>query len=461
MINKKHIDNKIKESFDKLHTSAPFGLWNNISKNIETPDNIINLDKQIKESFYKSNNIAPKHIWDGVNRQLYIYTTWKKIKRFLEIRTAIYKWSRIAALFLLLLLLGSIGYVFLSDLQIENISTVERNEIIENQLSSGNLNNKTINNENIEIINADKKEDIKQNIDESSNSEQFSNDFEVNYNKNNIIKNNDSYKTVLNNQLKTNISVIQKEGSIKQLSKEHIAIKDVQIISSDSTDEKLLPDINSIILPVFSSDTVSQKNNRFEIGITYSYNNTWLLNNNTRNSFVSTSLISTSATFSHNYGITANYNLSQTNALNSELYLNSETRQRYETYYEGKYYNKEIDLKYSKFTLLYQHNFIKNNYNNSPKSMVKAGFYVSQLVSMTKYVNNKIASVKKEYSNYDYGIKAAIGKEKEIDKMIIAYGINAEYGLKNIFTENKKIKKTFNKTKNSSIGIYLVFRYKL
>jgi len=457
MSNKKHIDNKIKESFDQMQSSAPIGLWDSISENLDIPFDTNNIDKYVKDSFEKSINHAPEHVWEAVNRQLYIDSAWKGVKRFLNIRTSIYNWSRIAALILILLLLIPSSYYSFNNLKVEKNIISEETKIIVSPQINKEVNSKNIENCKEELKTNNKKETIFKNNNLLTISTLQSDNFKKITPLNNKLSNNTSENIILNNQL----TVIKEEDCIKKFTKEFTTIKKTPITIQDSAKKTFAFDFNNIILPKFANDTVTKKDKRFEIGIVYSYNNTWLLNNNTRNSFDKTSLVSTYFTFTNNYGIVGNYNLSKSSALSSEFYLNSETKQQYGIYIEGKYFDKKIALKYSKLTLLYQYNYSQDNAKISSKNTIKIGTYIAGIKSTTKYYNSVISSENTEYSNFDYGLKIAIGQEKNINSFILSYGINAEYGLKNIYTGNIRMSKTFNKTRNSNVGIYLIFKYKL
>lgn len=197
------------------------------------------------------------------------------------------------------------------------------------------------------------------------------------------------------------------------------------------------------------------KRTNFSLGPVLAYNNSWLLNNETRNSFDKGSLISANRTYKQNLGIAFHYSVNPKSALATEFHFISKSGQEYNTFSDGQYQKMGLELSYYKLYLQYQRTFFP--YGESPFSglTAKAGFYGGLLHRKS----GEIRDTQSTYSSFDYGIRFAFGQEKRINRLIIGYGISGERGLTNIFLGSGKMPARFNKTYTLNLGPYLSFRY--
>ncbi|MBL4658391.1 MAG: hypothetical protein JKX73_10345, partial [Flavobacteriales bacterium] len=179
-----------------------------------------------------------------------------------------------------------------------------------------------------------------------------------------------------------------------------------------------------------------------------------------RSGFRATSLIRTTPTYAASYGLVANYDFNYKNALSTEFYINAKAEQDYGVYIEGLYFDKSIELNYSKVTLLYQRNILQFSKVIPSRYTVKAGGYWGFLKTKRKYYNDKIVSSSESYTDMDYGVKLAIGQEKELSSIVLGYGLNSEYGFKNIFAGNDRVPADFNETHTFNVGGYINLKYK-
>ena len=127
MADNKNIDNKIRESFEGLNRSAPQGLWEDLSENLDISKSDSTIDERVKEGFQHIDKSAPDHIWGGVNRALNIDRVWRRVTGVLDRRAAFKRWARNVAAALLLLLLSWGGYRNLSNQQTPIIAELEEN----------------------------------------------------------------------------------------------------------------------------------------------------------------------------------------------------------------------------------------------------------------------------------------------------------------------------------------------
>ncbi len=451
----KNIDNKIKETFESLNKQAPVDLWNKFSDKLED----INIDKtietKIKEGFDGVNKTAPPHVWDTVNKQLNIDRVWDRIDKELDRRPVIY-WRNIAGIILLLFIIGAGIYKYkqtefkLADNT--NIIQLQEQPLAE-ESTAGSENN----------------------IKEQSIDKKDTKHLPVNASKSEIKDNGE--RLIAKNKVKENKNSLKDTN--KDLSIKNVAENDLNGSSTASVTETVLfenmtsiqPSLirnkeNEIIPPglqTFTNNTddyIRIKPKKYEIGITYSYNNTWIINNETQKSFDANSLTQTFFAFASSYGVVGNYNFSKNNALSAEFYINSVSRQQYGEYIEGRYLIKTIQFNYSKFTLLYQLNLHQPRHVKIPsKYTIKTGLYASYLKKFNQSYDRMDIKETGKYNSSDYGIKLAFGQEKQFKNIIIGYGLNAEYGFNNTFAGNATMPAGFNVTKNALIGGFLNVKY--
>ena len=469
MPKKRNIEDKIRESFEGGNRSAPKDLWGKLSDKLSTSPVDVDIDTKIKEGFQGMGGSAPGHVWDTVNRQINIDRVWKRISAELD-RRPIYYWRRIAGIAALLLLLGG-GFYFFNKQPIQNKNYAD-NKSRHQQSDQG----KPL---------ASGKNEAKNKVASTSN-------FPANYN---LISENSQSETNNTNTSSKRLSpknyavhkqdehIDSKSGKNNDAQKPFLEIADINanavpIIPQDSLitmiplkpilevrrDEQDSLMIASIVIPIIEDDKEPEvgKQKPFEIGITCSYNQTWVLNNETRKSFDERSLIQLSPTYASSYGLIASYNLSKKSAISTEYYVNSQISQRYGVYIEGTFYDKDITLNYSKLTLLYQYNFLKPTSYKGVQSRhtIKAGIYGSYLRNLQRYHNGVIVSRSDKYTNTDYGFKVAIGQEKEYRRIILGYGVSGEYGLRNIFAGDDDMPADFDFTRNTLIGAFMNIKYR-
>ncbi|MEO6302535.1 MAG: hypothetical protein ABIP51_05125, partial [Bacteroidia bacterium] len=289
--------------------------------------------------------------------------------------------------------------------------------------------------------------------------------------------NSTSHKTAKPNYLNINLSKFETESSeTKEIVFNSLQTRPDQlamnlmpfntIITTDEITDKEIPvslsgDFQNNLLDTnLSNGALIVKPKKFEIGITYSYNNTWIINNETQKSFDQNSLTQTFLAFASSYGVVANYNVSNYNALSAEFYFNSTSRQKYGEYIEGTYSQHTLQFNYAKLTLLYQLNINQPRYKKiASKYTFKAGVYGSYLKSYDHSYSRVNFADDDKYKSNDYGIKIAIGQEKKMQNIIFGYGLNAEYGFNNTFAGSKQMPSNFNITKNALVGAYFNLKY--
>jgi hypothetical protein len=458
---KNNIENKIKETFDGRNKSAPHDLWNKVSYNLPDLDSDKNIEEKIKNVFEKSDQSAPPVVWGNVNKQLNIDKVWDNISKELDKRPVIY-WRNIASVALFLFLVSAVLYrynlsvidnkidqITLSQKQINNDMNLKIKKDVPVQNYSKFILNKKNNNTSTKYNSANKKQDL--NISVGTQADRKMEEKNV--------KSNSVISIETNALSKTSVSL---ESDTLQnshiLSPLDLTLIQTSPILINNVDTNII--LNSNNNPSFEGLVLPSKQKRFEFGITYSYNNTWILNSETHQSFDKNSLTKTSFAFAGSYGLVAGYNFSKHNALTTELYINSRSQQQYGEFIEGKYYIHTLQFNYTKLTLLYQLNLNQSAHHKIfSKYTFRAGLYGSYLKNFKNTYNYAINTHSDKYTKTDYGFKIAIGQEKTFKRIILGYGFNGEYGFNNNFAGNNQMPATFNITKNALLGVYLNSKY--
>lgn len=461
----KNIENKIRESFGGVKKAAPTDLWNKLSDELSVSHIDENIDTKIKNGFENISKVAPLHVWGSVNRQLNVERVWKKISKELDRRPIIIFWRKMAIVAVLLLLLfsGSIYVIknnFFSSAHSQQVHETQKNkQIVKTRLSPITTSSISISNkkESITLKSIAETSAQTRNFNAVKHYEARNSQKKYTMEKYNIHGGNNSTSNILIEKSE----IVFSEGSAPEEadSISFIALMPININLKDSAiDAELMPQSLSLFENTLKEPILKKK--RFEVGIIYSYNNTWLVNNDTRKSFDENSLIQAIPIFSGSYGIVANYYILKNSAVSAEFFVNSKYTQRYDEFVEGVFNRRTTEFNYYKLALLYQFNISQSPYKVFPsKYTFKAGFYGSILKNHTHNYSRVMNLETDTYTKGDYGARVAIGQEKTFKRIIMGYGLNVEYGFKNIFEGNIQVPAKFNISRNALIGGYLNLKY--
>jgi hypothetical protein len=504
MKEKDKLDNKIKSSFEGLNRKAPDMLWSQLSDSLnkdsagipESHTEDSRLYNKVRESFSSLHKKVPEHIWQSINRQLNIDLVWSRLSKELDKSpSANWQAGRWAALLLLLMLSFAGGrylyhqhIVLPSSAVAENLPDQGKKVIVEESGRTENTSSR--NKEQLkESATSDKRVDHSSSTAEEgeetwkpsppvvANSTQqrsavlskFS--LPVKEGRKEISKAPASF-SLTSDRSPTSASSEEKgekasEGSpfIGQEPGKRIVSSPTSIpygvaslpMSSIPVLLSIQPVVLNALVGAFPADVNKEKwikLENFSFGPVLAYNNSWLLNNETRRSFDEGSLISTSPTYKQNLGVALHYSLNPKSAIATEFQFISKAGQAYNTFSDGYYQEKSLELSYYKLYLQYQQTFFPQGESLLSDITAKAGFY-SGLLHRKK---GEIRSTESTYSNFDYGVRFALGQEKKLNRLIIGYGISGERGLTNIFVGNDKMPARFNKTYTFNFGPYLNFR---
>ncbi|WP_152425250.1 hypothetical protein [Nafulsella turpanensis] len=493
----KKLDEKIKSSFESLNRKAPDMLWSQLSDSLPAesadpaevqPENG-RLYNKIRDSFSSLRQTAPQHTWERINRQLNIDLVWSRLHRELD-KSPSASWNTIRwAAVLLLLILSFAGLFYLNNhLSHPPHAKVAGNETVSSAVPaekrkapetgqaalSSRKEQKGISAVQVPSFNEESsavgepQKDLILSFQPPFKDRQQKAPAYLNQVKDDA---NGSKSVLVTEDEQGSASAISLSGNAGQGGRPTAS----KYMSAVPYRVAGLPMLNPVVKKrTFSVQAVALDSRalkklaeaeevkevhayRLSFGPVVAYNNSWLLNNETRSSFDKGSLISTSPTFKQNMGFALHYSLNNKSALASEFHFISKAGQEYNAFSDGYFLKKGLELSYYKLYLHYQRNLLQHGESLLSDLTLKAGVYGGLLHRK----NGNIRQTESTYSSFDYGIHFSFGQEKRINRVIIGYGIAGERGLMNIFMGSGKIPARFNKTYTLNYGPYLNFRYLL
>jgi len=468
---KHNIDEVIKSSFENTNFKAPESLWANISANISNNPHT-ELDDRIRESFEKQKDAVPNSVWENVNHQLNIDRVWKGIDSGLN-KIAYRKVIRkVASLAALLLLFAYLGYKNFSE-ENPQITFTEFN------IDNDKVINKTVKGEKVTFeshnIGANELSKGSSDVFEDVNGESNDNSRDIiqvlKIEKLNFENNNSS------NQVGSSVKNVQKLITLNSLEDsgfEHLALKGIEVFNasiSDNTDnlpKQKVEFLNNIIVP--SIKPVAEFYQKIEkaplinktfVGITYALNNTWIINNRTKESFDKNSLSSSTLSYTNNYGLIVDYPLVRKFTVSGQFFINSVESQKYNFYEDGKYHTQKIDLKYYKTAILINREIPLYSQKFDYSFVVGCGAYFAYVSNFSSQKDGLPTDVKSDYDEINYGTKVAIGPQIKTETIKISVGVNSDYGVNNIYKGSSEYPPSLNKTNSSNIGVFVNVMYRL
>lgn len=502
-MNKKRPEHIIKESFEQQTHAAPEGIWEQISEQLEQPISASNVDEKIKNSFESTKVKAPEQVFGNIEKQLNIDSVWLRINRVLNL-DRIWFWARNSAILLLFFGLIYLGSVWTKSPVLENETIRETLKQEQAQTKAENqMEELGLGNNNTQTPSSNQPQNSSLDLDnEFPNSKIASNSKPISSPSSNSNPSLRANKDESSNILKPSEVVILKEKKAQTEERNPIFSSDSVIVSEDQTILKeafsyeeevqipqfpLIPELNSKAFVLLENEIKSQtfeqlewralenqknqgdtkgkekrkKKSKFYLGLLASYNKSTINNSEFRESQLRTSLVASAPTYSFSYGFVVAYSLTIKGALVSEIYINNKYKQSVHGYQEGHYYHKETELDYSSVSLLYERKIPFVLFQKPLNIVVKSGAYYSILNQEKAFLDGKSIASKHEFVKSDYGFRLMLGQQTYLNRILLDYGVNASYGIKNIYKGNEYIPADFNRTNNYYIGVYLNFRYGL
>ena len=193
-----------------------------------------------------------------------------------------------------------------------------------------------------------------------------------------------------------------------------------------------------------------------DVGFSYSYKNTWLLNYETKNGLNPTKLGNTLLTFHQDLGILSTVAIRGQHFIGLEFLWRSGTGQKYQQYINASYVDRNIKLDYVKLQAYYIW-----DHRRIPGQTIIGG-YTAKL-KLAEDTRGKVTfNVNDEYRNLDYGL--LLGYQFNIplkNRIFISPGFRVTCDFINIYEGYAEAFNPFKKTNNIAAGINLSISYRL
>ncbi|MBT30521.1 MAG: hypothetical protein CMO01_12755 [Thalassobius sp.] len=273
----------------------------------------------------------------------------------------------------------------------------------------------------------------------------------------NTKKNEKPLITAISNNLVENTS-----SNSRSIGEYHLDLEANGIIINDTfpaISKELIPLLSSLSLDDDDEETKLNKKKKlnWEAGLISNINNTWIVNPETSQGLKSSSLTHTKATFNPEVGIM--FRAGNTSQLQAELYLFSQTGQKYQDYYNALFQTKTLVLEYQKLQLLYRRQLVKRATFLSVH--ILGGAYISHLSTVKQAIGNSLEDITNQYTNLDYGLTTGLDTEIPLsNKLFLSPGLRFTYSPHNIYKGTDQIPANFNKSTNLSVGFSVGVFYK-
>lgn len=459
MAGNKHLDKKIRDSYESAAPKAPEGLWSAMEEALSTPEST--LDAKVKESFESAHSSPPEAVWAGINRQLTIDKAWLGINRYLN-RRAAYIWTgRIAAL--LLLAFGAFWFYPFSQSTKSNheylkIDLRDRplNELKGYSFPSGETQSSKFNQESNPAENAPLAETFKaaailtQNPAPDlplENSSTIENPNRIAHQKASPFSEDQGLNAlyaIKRSDLARQPSILPPNNRFWDSLNMAEVFAPLQVYALNAP--------LSIPLKKRTSSTLS----KWELGFEYSFNRDFLSNNIARESQDPRSLVNSSAVYSNNYKLVMHYRFHPKWSLKLALQPNRQMALAYSTYREGQYVQEQLSLNFHRLGLGLAHHLPLGRMSSPWSLNLGLEPYYAYL---DQALDNKLDRTESYTSAY--GLQLRLGQEWRRGNLILSLGIETDFNFNNLYKGDARIPSDFDRTLYRSWSAYLGMRYSL
>ncbi len=431
-----------------------------------------------RNKIHQTNEEPPQEVWGNISNRIDVNETWKNINKhfdYRQLRKNIIRTVSMSSFFLTLLVISML-YIYNFPAANTNFSvsipseskSIEKKNNDKQKITAAN----SIENNNSEPSPHETSALALQNNSKSSDNINISSKSIVRTNSNIIAANPEGMNTH-----KKQEQYISKENPVE----EDVAIMKPYIILPLDLKITLLTTMCiysfSIINTIASAQLVNvdaadnpvcttggKPKGQFYTGLSYSYNNIWLLNNQTFSGLSSSSLNQTQPSFASAYGITAGYNHSNSFGIVLDWNIKSNSGQTYKYYNNGEYVTATTNLEYTSLaislkrrtTIIIPH-FFKGEGSRNFIFGIQSKLLLAENSSATQ---NLPCVQSSQYRKFDYGLR--LGYEYEIilrKKLILSAAIISDVGTRNIYKGSVYEPADFNRTRNASAGLNIGIRY--
>ena len=421
-IDNRDLDNKVKTSFEEKQSIAPIFNFDILGEKRAT------LDDKISQIFEGERNVLPNSVWKNIEDRLDVNHVWENMAN--QIKISNFSWGKaIVASFIL---------AFLSlfpPTSIKNPVTTSIFTTLQNYYPNGSIEQSTILAHNTSYTHT-----IRQTKGDDKNS---------NINLVPHVQNSSVFSPSIASTTNETVDLLVEHNS---------KIEDIALIRTPLH----YLDYDITINKIESSEISMPKKNKgssLKIGLTTGINNTWINNDDMRESFDKNSLLSSKLAFGISSGLTADYYFNDRIGISAN-YLFQCTSKNKIGYYENGFYNlKTTEINYTKGSLLF--NFAKrtSSKNSIAKHVFSAGPYLAYNKNSLTTTGETITAYNTSYKKMDYGLKLQVGKEHQWSNFVLAYGLNSDIGLRNIIENQNMSSGELNLTTNFNFGLFTNLKY--
>lgn len=419
----RHIESKVKSSFDSVQRKAPTGMWDKI----DTGDMTVSDTEKIRKGFDGTVKRAPSKTWDAVKRQLIIDDVWTKINISLDKddrKKVFWWWFGTAAA---LLLIGTIAFLNYPGSRSSAVN-VARTEIPKkhDRIVITDLDNC------IQAI-------IVHPLPVMTDSLAFSADSSVLLppQPDNFTKVDDApgYNSERNNTID---SPLLNDSMTEQESMTELPFREALLMVNSPRDSRL------------SENKKPAKPKVFDAGLITTVGNSWIFNNEVRSGINNKTLVSNDFSVGYGVGGYFSWRMNRRMALGANMFLVSKLDQKYSCYEGGAFVKEEIQLTRKKLDLEFSY-FVPSRFLRSDLRLA-GGLFGSTVRTKQPEMALKSVTYQSTYQKYDAGITLSLGINRSYNKFVIDYGIRSELGLVNL---NNSSLKQFDYTNSLYSGVYL------
>lgn len=417
----RHIESKIKSSFDSVQRKAPVDLWNKIDSGDMTASDT----EKMRAGFDGITKPAPSKTWDVVKRQLIIDDVWTKIEVSLnkdDRRKVFWWWLGATGALVLISTIVFLAYPTGNRSSASKVAIPiekEHNNTRIIDLDSSIRTNRMVHSPAMadsETFNADTSLLTAQGINSPSTDDVFLN--------NNFERSNSINTPTINDPVSESVT--------------GLPFLEVLRLSTSTLDSPL------------SETTKPAKPKVFDAGLITTIGNSWIFNNEVRSGINNKTLVSNDFSVGYGFGGYFSWRINRKMALGANVFIVSKLNQKYSCFEGGAFVKEEIQFTRKKLDLEFSF-FAPSRFFRSDLR-IAGGLFASTV--NTKQPETALKSVEYNgiYQKYDAGLTLSLGINRSVNKFVFDYGIRSEWGLVNL---NNSPLKQFDYTNSFYSGVYL------
>lgn len=480
------LDASIHQAFDpeKSTKKAPIALWSGIQNDLDVSTETL-MDQKIKSVYDHQDAVfnTKNSTWYAIQRQLNVDKAWNQIHQILDKHPVI---TDHRSKMIRFLLAASVLFLFFrtctpweyqndtdvlakkESIQIQNGIT-EENEVISKHQSLS-----TYTQTQSSVV-----------INDFSNASASDNAYKNSNNRPNTLLNENLIQRVqtkiVNDPTKafeptSNLknTVVQEQQNFE--TSEHSAVVNRNLANAESLalNAKYSLDTASLLTLEPTNLSVYQQQNNLSqltsdkkplgmlsVGTFLVMNSTMILKNQTREGFNSGSHVENVYGFAGNYGLWMNYRITEHSDIIAEFSLDAVSKQSYNVFFNGAYYNEEWIFKQNRILIGYKHRFNTIKGLKPSSIFLQSGVYAAYLREANLYYNGELMfDGLAMHKRFDMGINLIVGHEIYLDRLVLQYGFRSDLGVLDVFKDKDKSGNSEDPTNILNMGAYIGLGYR-